>query len=302
MRIVLTGGTGLLGKALAQASVAAGDAVIVLSRTARPPQDGVAFVEWTAGPDIEGWSHVVDGADAVVNLAGASIAGARWTNKRKVALWDSRLQATRGLAAAVQRAAAPPPVVVSASAVGYYGSRGDERLTEESAPGSDFLARLCMAWERAAQTMATERTAVACVRSGLVLSRDGGALPRIALPFKFGAGGPLGPGTQYMPWIHIDDWVAMVRRVIASRAGGAWNLTGPEPVTNADFSTSLASVLGRPSLLPAPAFALRLAVGEMADALLLASQRAVPARALADGFAFRYATVSEAFGAVYRSP
>jgi uncharacterized protein len=301
MRIVLTGGTGLLGKALSRACVAAGDEVVVLSRTARAAQDGVTVVPWSAGSDIDGWADAVDGVDAVVNLAGASIAGARWSNARKVVLWDSRMHATRALAAAVQRAGAPPAVVVSASAVGYYGSRGDEPLTEASAPGSDFLARLCMAWERAAETMTTERTTVAFLRSGLVLSRDGGALPRIAMPFKVGAGGPLGDGTQYMPWIHINDWVAIVRRVITTRAGGAWNLTGPDPVTNADFSQTLASVLHRPSLLPAPAFALRLALGEMADALLLASQRALPTRALDEGFVFTYPTVHDALHAIYRS-
>jgi uncharacterized protein len=299
MRLVVAGGTGMLGDALTRACVAAGDEVTVLTRRARPARDGVQYVAWTAGPDIDAWAAAVDGADAVVNLAGASIAGTRWSNRRKVELWDSRLQATRGLAAAVARAAAPPPVVVSASAVGYYGSRGDERLTEDSAPGSDFLARLCVAWEHAAGLMASDRTAVACVRSGLVLSRRGGALPRIALPFRFGAGGRIGDGTQYMPWIHVDDWVALVRHIIGTRAGSAWNLTGPEPVTNAEFSSTLATVLRRPNLLPAPAFALRLALGEMADALLLASQRAVPARAGAAGVAFRYPTLAAALQAIY---
>ncbi len=299
MRIVVAGGTGFLGDALASACVAAGDEVVVLTRTARTPRGGVSFAQWNPGTDASTWAMAVDGADVLVNLAGASIADGRWTNRRKVGIWDSRLVATRALAEALAFVERPPARVISGSAVGYYGSRGDEFLTEESAAGSDFLARLCVAWEAAAQTMASERTTIACIRTGLVLARHGGALPRMALPFKLGGGGVVGSGSQFMSWIHLDDWVALVRHLMTTTDSGAWNLTAPAPVTNAEFTKVLARVLHRPALVPVPAFALRLALGEMADALLLASQRAAPARALAEGCAFRYSTLDAALRAVY---
>lgn len=300
MRIAVAGGSGLLGSALARACVAAGDDVVVLSRRVRGARDGVSYARWDPSADPSSWAAVLEGADALVNLAGVSIADGRWSNRRKVALWDSRVQATRALGSALPLLTRPPARVVNGSAVGYYGSRGDTVLTEASTAGHDFLARLCVAWEQAAQTMASERTSVACVRTGLVLARDGGALPRIALPFKVGAGGVMGDGSHYMSWIHVDDWVALVQRLLTGQDVGAWNLTAPEPVTNRAFTMTLAAALRRPALLPAPAFALRLALGEMADALLLASQRAQPARATADGFTFRYPTVDAALRAIYR--
>jgi uncharacterized protein (TIGR01777 family) len=299
MRIVVAGGSGLLGESLSKACVAAGDEVVVLSRRARPGRGGVSTAVWDPGADPAAWAGVLDGADALVNLAGTSIAGGRWTNRRKVEIWDSRVQTTRALAKAMALVAAPPAHVVSGSAVGYYGSRGDEVLTEDSAPGSDFLARLCVAWEQTAQTLASDRTAVTCVRTGLVLARDGGALPRMALPFKLGAGGVVGDGSHYMSWIHVDDWVALVRHLLAHAVSGAWNLTAPNPVTNTEFTRALGKALHRPTLVPAPAFALRIALGEMADALLLASQRVAPAQALAAGFAFRYPTLDSALAAIY---
>jgi uncharacterized protein (TIGR01777 family) len=301
MRIVVAGGSGLLGESLSTACVAAGDEVVVLSRRARPAREGVSTAVWDPGGDPAAWAGVLDGADALVNLAGTSIAGGRWSNRRKVEIWDSRLQTTRALAKAMGLVAAPPAHVVSGSAVGYYGSRGDEVLTEDAAPGSDFLARLCVAWEQAGQGMTSERTSVACIRTGLVLARDGGALPRMALPFKLGAGGVVGDGSQYMSWIHLDDWVRLVRHLLAHAASAAWNLTAPNPVTNAEFTRALGKTLRRPTLVPAPAFALRLALGEMADALLLASQRVMPAQALAAGFEFRYPTIETALAAIYGS-
>lgn len=299
MRIVVAGGTGFLGDALTSACAGAGDEVVVLTRTARPPRDGVTYAAWSPSGEAGSWATALDGADVLVNLAGASIADGRWTSRRKVAIWDSRLVATRALAGALALVERPPTRVISGSAVGYYGSRGDEALPEASAPGDDFLARLCVAWEKAAHAMASERTSVACIRTGLVLARRGGALPRMALPFKLGGGGVVGSGAQWMSWIHLDDWVVLVRRLMTTTDDGAWNLTAPAPVTNADFTKTLARVLRRPALVPAPAFALRLALGEMADALLLASQRAEPARATADGYVFRYATLDDALRAVY---
>lgn len=299
MRIVMAGGTGLLGEALQRACVAAGDEVVLLSRRPGRPRNGVTTAVWDPSGDPAGWAGVLDGADALVNLAGASIADGRWSNRRKVEIWDSRLQTTRALATALTIVERPPAHVVSGSAVGYYGSRGDEVLTEDAAPGSDFLARLCVAWEQAAMAMASERTTVACVRTGLVLSRDGGALPRMALPFKLGAGGIVGDGSHYMSWIHVDDWVTLIRHLLTHTCAGAWNLTAPSPVTNAEFTRALGAALHRPTLVPAPAFALRLALGEMADALLLASQRVVPARARDAGVAFRHPTLDSALSEIY---
>lgn len=299
MRIVVAGGSGLLGEALSKACVAAGDDVVVLSRRAQPARDGVTTAVWDPAGDPAPWAGVLDGADALVNLAGTSIAAGRWSNRRKVEIWDSRLQTTRALAQGLTVVGQPPTRVVSGSAVGYYGSRGDEMLTEESPPGSDFLARLCVAWEQAARTMTSDRTSVTCIRTGLVLARNGGALPRMALPFRLGAGGVVGDGSQYMSWIHLDDWVALVRHLVSHPASGAWNLTAPNPVTNTDFTRALGKALHRPTLVPAPTFALRMALGEMADALLLASQRVAPSQALASGFAFRYPTLDSALAAIY---
>jgi uncharacterized protein (TIGR01777 family) len=234
-----------------------------------------------------------------VNLAGESIAGSRWSNARKQHILDSRVQATRTLADAIAGASRPPPVFVSGSAVGYYGPRGDEVVTETQPPGSDFLARVCTAWEAEA-TRAASVTRVVCMRTGLVIENGGGALPRMVLPFKFGIGGPLGSGRQYMPWIHRDDWVALVRWTMATAAAdGPINATAPNPVTNTEFSRALGRALHRPAFMPAPGFALRLALGEMADALLLSGQRVVPAKAEQLGFRFRFTHLDDALRAIF---
>jgi uncharacterized protein (TIGR01777 family) len=196
-------------------------------------------------------------------------------------------------------AARPPSVFVSGSAVGYYGPRGDEVVAETTRPGDDFLARVCAAWEAEA-SRAAEVTRVVCVRTGLVLERDGGALPRMLPPFWFGAGGPVGSGTQYWPWIHRDDWIGLVRWAIANPAvSGAINATAPTPETNKAFASALGRALHRPALLPAPAFALRLLLGEMADALLLSGQRAIPEKAQRMGFGFKYAQLDAALQAIF---
>lgn len=288
MKIVLAGATGFLGRPLTAALAADGHELVGLTRKPRA-RAGVREVAWlpdgTAGP----WAVEVDGADVVVNLAGESIAEGRWTDERKRALRDSRLRSTGSLVAAIDRAARRPALLLSSSAVGYYGPRGDERVDETTPPGDDFLAHLSVEWERAGLAAAGHGTRVVLLRTGLVLESDGGALAAMLTPFKLGVGGPLGNGRQYWPWIHRHDWIALVRFVIARPdAEGAVNATAPEPVTNEVFSKTLARVLGRPSLFKAPAFALRLAMGEMADALLLKGQRVVPAKAVAMGFEFRY--------------
>ena len=325
MNIVIAGGTGFLGRPLAAALAHDGHDVVVLTRdsTASPgagssrspseapagsPQAGRAAapvartraVPWTPNGESGPWAAEIDGAGAVVNLAGESIAGARWTAAHKQRILDSRVQATRSLAAAIQAAATPPPVFISGSAVGYYGPLGDDAATETTRVGSDFLAHVCERWEQEAMRASSDRTRVVCVRTGIVLEKDGGALPQMLPPFSFGAGGPVGSGRQYWPWIHRDDWVALVRWAIATPAvSGALNATAPRPVTNAAFARALGRAMHRPAFMPAPGFALRLLLGEMADALLLSGQNAVPAKATREGFQFRYPDLDDALRAIF---
>ena len=301
MKVVIAGATGFLGQPLARALAADGRDIVILTRHTDPPRPthGARFLTWRPGAGPGPWAAEIDGAAAVLNLAGESIAASRWSNAQKQRILDSRVQATRTLADAISGASRPPPVFVSGSAVGYYGPRGDEVVTEEQPPGSDFLAKVCAAWETEA-IRAGSATRVVCIRTGLVIENGGGALPRMVLPFKFGAGGPLGSGRQYMPWIHRDDWVALVRWTLAtSSAEGPINATAPNPVTNAEFSRALGRALHRPAFMPAPAFALRLALGEMADALLLSGQRAVPAKAERLGFRFRFNQLDDALRALF---
>jgi uncharacterized protein (TIGR01777 family) len=295
MMIVLAGGSGFLGAALARAWRADGHRVKILTRQPRRDDD----VAWSPEGSDTGWMAVIDGADVVVNLAGESIAGARWSASRKAAILGSRRSATRAIVAAIQAARVPPGTLISSSAIGIYGSRGDEVLTEESAPGSDFLADVCRAWEAEAHA-AQPLTRVVLLRSGVVLAGGAGALPQMALPFRFFAGGPVGSGSQYISWIHLADWVAMVRWALATAlVAGPVNLTAPAPVTNAEFARALGRAMRRPALLRAPSFALRLALGEMADALLLGGQRVLPAKAEKRGFEFQYGTVEAALGEIY---
>jgi len=301
MNIVIAGGSGFLGTALARTLAAEGHGVSILTRQTGqkgPEQPRVSFVSWDPNGNTGPWAKVIDGATAVINLAGESIGDKRWSAAQKQRIRDSRILATKSLAAAIRQAARAPAAFISGSAVGYYGNRGGETLTEASAPGTDFLAGLAKDWEAGALEVANA-TRVALVRTGIVLDRRGGALPRMLPPFQMFVGGPLGPGTQYMPWIHKDDWVRMVSWMItAEGARGPLNATSPSPVTNAEFSKALGHALKRPSLLPAPAFALRLALGEMADALLLSGQRALPVRATDLGFSFRYSNIDEALANV----
>jgi hypothetical protein len=222
-----------------------------------------------------------------VNLAGASIAGGRWTAERKVVLRSSRVETTQALVTALAKMNARPSVLVSASAIGYYGSRGDELLTEESAAGSDFLAGLAREWEGEALKAEALGIRVVRARLGIILGRDGGALAKMLLPFKLGAGGRIGKGQQWMSWVTLADTVGILRYAIENRAiRGALNVVAPQPVRNAEFTKELARALRRPAVFPAPAFVLRLAMGEMADALLLASQRVAPQRLVQLGYRF----------------
>jgi uncharacterized protein len=291
MRTVIAGGTGFLGRALGQALARDGHEIVLLTRGAG---DGRRTVTWTPDGRTGAWVRALDGASAVVNLAGDSIAEGRWTDQKKRRILDSRVLATRSLVAAIADAATPPSTFVSGSAVGYYGPLGEEIATEDHLAGTDFLAGVCTRWEEEA-IRANSRTRVACIRTGLVLAKDGGALAPMLVPFRLGLGGPLGSGRQYWPWIHLQDWVDLVRFVIATpAAAGPINATGPLPVTNAEFVKALGRALHRPAFIPAPAFALRIALGEMADALILSGQRAVPAKAERLGFTFSYSRVDQA--------
>jgi uncharacterized protein len=301
MKIVIAGGSGFLGRPLAAALAADGHEIVILSRRAgaaagpAPSRAVVWTPDGTAGP----WAAELDGAGAVVNLAGESIAGKRWSAAHKQRVLDSRVRATRSLVSAMQASTNPPPMFISGSAVGYYGPRGDEKIPEETPPGSDFLAGVCAQWEAEAQRAASV-TRLVCVRTGLVLARDGGALPQMLPPFWFGAGGKVGSGRQYWPWIHRADWIAMIQWAIRTASvTGAINVTAPNPVTNAEFARTLGRAIHRPAFMPAPGFALRLLLGEMADALLLSGQRAVPERPEQLGFTFRYTRVDDALAALF---
>jgi uncharacterized protein (TIGR01777 family) len=285
VRTLIAGGSGFLGQKLAARLAAEGHRVQTLTRRgARTPDE----ISWNPDGSPGALPAHLEGADALVNLAGENLAGGRWTAARKQALISSRVLPTRTLARAIAACARPPRVFVSASAVGYYGPHGDEPVTEATPPGSDFLARICVDWEQEARAAESPQTRLAIVRSAVVLAKDGGALKKMLLPFKLGGGATLGSGMQYFPWIHADDWSSMVAWLIGNHgATGAFNAGAPKPVTNHTFTKTLARVLGRPAILRAPAFALHAAMGEMAD-MLLQGQRVMPVHAEQLGFQFRY--------------
>jgi uncharacterized protein (TIGR01777 family) len=289
--IVIAGGSGFLGQKLAKRLEAEGHRTITLSR--RPSAEGNQ-IAWQPDGRAGALPRHLDGADAIVNLAGEGIADKRWTAARKEALRLSRIFSTRTLVRATAECARPPKTFISGSAIGYYGPRGDEPVAESTPQGTDFLARLCVDWELEARQVESRSTRLAIVRTGLALDRDGGALKKMLLPFKLALGATLGSGDQYMPWIHADDWTAMVSWLIQNdRATGAFNATAPEPVTNRTFTHTLGRVLHRPAVFHAPAFVLRAALGEMAS-MLVHGQRVVPAAAEKIGFRFAYRTLEPA--------
>jgi uncharacterized protein len=281
MKILVTGSTGVVGNALTNELKKAGHTVCRLVR----PETRKEAIRGNEGFDVA-WNPATGelgaaavGADAVVNLAGASIAGGRWTEARKKELRSSRVDTTRALVNALAKMAARPRVMVSASAIGIYGDRGDEILNEDSAPGGDFLSELAKEWEAEAEKGEALGIRVVRARFGIILARQGGALAEMARPFRFGVGGRLGSGRQWMSWVSLEDVVAILRDALENGAmRGAINVVSPQPARNAEFTAGLAAALHRPALFPAPPFALRLLLGEMADALLLASQRVVPAK------------------------
>jgi hypothetical protein len=295
MTLLIAGGSGFLGTALAKTFRADGHRVMILTR--RPRRDG--DVLWSTKPTDITWRHALERADVVINLAGESIAGGRWTDERKRVLRASRMEPTQALVSAITAATRPPAVFISSSAIGFYGVHGDEVITEESPSGNDFLAALCRDWETLA-IEASSRSRTVLIRSGLILSREGGALPQLALPFRLFAGGPVGTGQQYMSWISLTDWIGLVQWALTrTHVSGPLNLTAPTPVTNAEFARVLGRVLGRPSFVPTPAFAVRFALGELADALILGGQRVVPTRSQALGYEFKHETLEPALRDIY---
>lgn len=292
MHILLTGGTGLIGRSLCRYWLAQGHDVVVYSR--QPEQ-----VPRLCGGSVRGIGKLADYGeqplDAVVNLAGAPIADRPWTGKRKALLLASRVALTAQLVSWLGTRANKPQVLLSGSAVGWYGDGGEHLLSEDSpALGADFAAQLCAAWEFEAQQAQALGIRVVLLRTGLVLARDGGFLARLLLPFKFGLGGRLGNGRQWMPWIHLADQVALIDFLLRqSDASGAFNACAPQPVRNSEFTQALGRVLHRPTLLPVPAFLLRGLLGELAG-LLLGGQRALPSRLTAAGFVFQFNDVDSA--------
>lgn len=296
MRIIVTGGTGLIGTPLCAALAADGNDVVILTRNPdkqRTTQPGIRMQAWD-GKTSSGWAEVVDGAGAIINLAGEGIAEGRWSYERKQRIHDSRTNAGTALLAAIEAAKEKPKVLIQSSAVGYYGPRQGEIIDESAAVGADYLAKVCFDWEAStapAQQMGIRRPVI---RTGVVLSNKGGALPKQTLPYKLFAGGHIGSGEQWYPWIHIDDEVAAIRFLLENeQADGVYNLTAPNPLTNKDFSHKIGEVMGRPSLMPVPAIAFKILFGEMST-ILLDGQRAIPKRLQEAGFTFKYPTAEGA--------
>jgi uncharacterized protein (TIGR01777 family) len=301
MNIVVTGGTGFIGRALCDTLGHEGHTVIVLTRTPHPvlPPSGlnVHRVIWN-GQDTGPWTEALDEADAVINLAGAPIADARWTDARKQLIADSRVLTTRRLVDALSRRSSKALTLISASGIGYYGASDDRRLDEGAGRGHGFLADLCLAWEAEALRAAAFGVRVVVLRTGMVLEQDGGALPKMLLPFRMFAGGPILPGNQWVSWIHRSDHIGLIRWVLNTPTmSGPLNAVAPEPVTMRTFCEVLARVLHRPSWLPVPRVALRLLLGEL-ETLMTTGQRVIPSKATAGGYSFAYPTLEPALRAI----
>jgi uncharacterized protein (TIGR01777 family) len=287
-RIAITGATGLIGRALAASLRADGHRVVSVVRDPR-----------AAGPEDVVWDPEVgtidaarlEGVDAVVHLAGEPIGASRWTDETRRRIHDSRERGTDLIARTIAGLEQRPQVLVSSSAVGIYGDRGDEELTEDSSHGDDFLARVCIAWEAAAAPAREAGVRVVIPRTGVVIAKDGPLIDKVELPFRLGVGGKVGSGRQYVPWISLEDEVAALRFLIDRPIEGPVNLTGPSPATNLELTKALGTVLRRPTVFPIPALAIRLLYGEMGETLATVSQRVVPRRLLDAGFAFRHSTI-----------
>ena len=301
MNIVIAGGTGFIGRALCAALMNGDHTVSVLTRhtgqVLHRPDVHINSVEWNAR-DIGPWEQALEGADAVINLAGAPIAEARWTDSRKRLITDSRILTTRLLVRAMSRRSSGPATFISASGIGYYGASDDRLMHEGSAHGTGFLADLCLAWEAEAMSAAEFGTRVVILRTGMVLDTDGGALAKMVLPFRLFAGGPILPGTQWVSWIHRHDHIGLIEWALANTdLSGPLNVVAPEPVTMKTFCEVLGRVIHRPSWLPVPRFALDVLLGELGT-LMTTGQRVTPAKAMTGGYRFRYPTLEPALQAI----
>ncbi|HWN11783.1 MAG TPA: TIGR01777 family oxidoreductase [Pyrinomonadaceae bacterium] len=285
MRIIISGSHGLIGKALIEALRIDGHEIFRLVRNA--PRDE-SEIEWS--PDRYSIALArLEGFDAAVHLAGESIAEGRWTDEKKKRILESRTRGTQLLSDALANLASPPKVLISASAIGYYGNRGDEILTEQSEPGDEFLAEVCVEWEKATSLAKEKGIRTVNSRFGIILAKEGGALARMLTPFRMGVGGRIGSGKQWMSWIALDDVIGGIKFALANESlRGPVNFVAPNPVTNAEFTKALGRALSRPTIFPIPAFGLRLVFGEMADALLLSSQRVEPERLKASDYTFQF--------------
>jgi uncharacterized protein (TIGR01777 family) len=295
MRVIITGGSGLIGRALTGSLAASGHEAIILSRTPEkvkglPP--GARAVGWDV-KTAAGWGDLVNGAGAVVNLAGENIKGngffpSRWTPRRKALIRQSRLDAGQAIVEAIRAATKKPAVLLQASAVGYYGPRGDEPLSESDAPGSDFFANICKEWEASTQEVEAMRVRRVVLRTGIPLTLKDGAFPLLVLPFRLFAGNWFGSGKQYYSWIHFEDYIAALHFLIEnSKASGAYNVGAPNPVTNREFARTLGKVMRRPVLMPVPRFALEIALGEVAT-VVMDGQRMIPKKLQELGFKFKF--------------
>jgi uncharacterized protein (TIGR01777 family) len=291
MKILISGSHGLVGKALIRSLTTDGHDIV---RLVRNKPTGAAEIEWNPNEGrID--AAALEGLDVVVHLAGESIASGRWSDEKKRAIRDSRIKGTALLSDALARLSRPPSLFVSASAIGYYGDRGDEVLTETSAPGKDFLSSVCVEWEQATKAAVEKGIRTIYARFGIILDANEGALAKMLMPFRMGVGGRIGNGKQWMSWIAIEDVVNGLRFLIEDRSmSGPVNFVAPNPVTNAEFTKALGRVLSKPTLFPVPAFGARLAFGEMADALLLSSQRVKPSVLQEKGYSFKWSTLDSA--------
>lgn len=296
MRIIVTGGTGLIGKPLCESLATEGHDVVVLTRSPdkhRSTTPGVRMVAWD-GKSCTEWAKEVDGAGAIINLAGEGIAESRWTHDQKQRIRNSRVNAGAALVQAIHAAQIKPEVLLQASAVGYYGPHGSEILDESASSGGDFLAKVCFDWE--ASTIPVKQMGIRrpVIRTGVVLSNKGGAFPKQSLPYKAFIGGPVGSGAQWYPWIHLDDEVAAIKFLLTNpQADGAYNLCAPNPLTNKEFGETMGKAMGRPSALPVPAITMKLLFGEMST-VLLDGQHTIPKRLQEAGFTFKYPTAEAA--------
>jgi uncharacterized protein len=291
MKILITGATGLIGSALQKPLRDGGHDLLLASR--KPPKND-NFIQWDVS---EGFAEPekLEGVHAVIHLAGENLSGLRWTDEKKKAIRDSRILGTRNVVDTISNLKQRPQILIAASAVGFYGDRGDDIMTETSSPGKNFLADVCREWEAESRRAEDSGIRTVLLRTGIVLSKDGGALGTMLTPFKFGLGGVVGSGKQWMSWISLDDQIAVINYALENEnIRGAVNSVSPNPVTNEEFTKAMGEVLYRPTIIPIPEFAVHLAFGEMGDALLLDSTRVIPKRLEEAGFKFKYPDLKKA--------